>query len=95
MLLDEAVYSVKMDFNKRFLALREVKKRVCQQIGSIQELLKETLTALGKPTADLTDPKLLPDEEPELRDQVRRTLHLRLIWCVNGQKQFQCVQGFI
>lgn len=70
MLLDEAVYTVKMDFNKRFLALREVKRRVCQQIGDIQGPLRDTLAALSKPTADLTDPKLLPDEEPELRDQV-------------------------
>lgn len=70
MLLDEAVYMVKIDFNKRFLALREVKRRVCQQIGDIQSPLKETLTALGKPTTNLTNPRLLPDEEPELRDQV-------------------------
>lgn len=70
MLLDEAVYTVKMDFNQRFLALREVKRRVCQQLGDLQGPLKETMSALGKDTAALTDPKLLPDEEPELRDKV-------------------------
>ena len=79
MLLDEAVYTVKMDFNKRFLALREVKRRVCQQLGDLQGPLKETLSALGRDTAALTDPKLLPDEEPELRDQVCTCLHTKLL----------------
>ncbi len=70
LLLDEAVYHVKMDFNKRFLALREVKKRVCQQVGEVQGRLREALTALGKPTALVVDPVLKPEEVPELRDQV-------------------------
>ena len=70
LLLDEAVYHVKMDFNKRFLALREVKKRVCQQAGEVQGRLREALTALGKPTALVVDPVLKPEEVPELRDQV-------------------------
>ena len=75
-----------MDFNKRFLALREVKRRVCQQLGDLQGRLKDTLSALGKDTAALTDPRLLPDEGPELRDQVSiavciclHTLGFRLI----------------
>lgn len=76
MLLDEAVYNVKMDFNKRFLALREVKRRVCQQIRDIQAPLRDTLTALGKPTADVVDPRLISEEEPELRDQVGSTHNL-------------------
>ena len=70
LLLDEAVYHVKMDFNKRFLALREVKKTVCQQVGEVQGRLREALTALGKPTALVVDPVLKPEEVPELRDQV-------------------------
>jgi len=70
LLLDEAVYHVKMDFNKRFLALREVKKRVCQQVAEVQGRLREALTALGKPTALVVDPVLKPEEVPELRDQV-------------------------
>ena len=70
LLLDEAVYLVKMDFNKRFLALREVKKRVCQQVSEVQSRLREALTALGKSTAVVVDPVLKPEEVPELRDQV-------------------------
>ena len=44
MQLDEAVYNVKMDFNKRFLAQR----RVCQQIGDIQAPLRDTLCDPGQ-----------------------------------------------
>ena len=72
--LDEAVYHVKMDFNKRFLALREVKKRVCQQVTEVQGRLREALTALGKPTAPVVDPVMRPEEVPELRDQVSSAL---------------------
>ena len=70
MLLDEAVYRVKMDFNKRFLALREVKKKVCQQVTEVQGRLRSALEALGRPTAPVVDPVLRPEEVPELRDQV-------------------------
>lgn len=74
LVLDEAVYQVKMDFNKRFLALREVKKRVCQQVADVQGRLRDALAALGKPTAPVVDPVLLPEEVPELRDQVTPSL---------------------
>ena len=70
LLLDEAVYNVKMDFNKRFLALREVKRRVCEQVTEVQGRLRHTLADLGQPTADVVDPVLQPDEVPEMRDQV-------------------------
>ena len=70
MRLDQAVYHVKMDFNKRFLALREVKKKVCEQVTEVQGKLREALAALGKPTAPVVDPVLKPEEVPELRDQV-------------------------
>ncbi|KAL3160143.1 hypothetical protein ABBQ32_010912 [Trebouxia sp. C0010 RCD-2024] len=70
LMLDEAVYHVKMDFNKRFLALREVKKRVCHQLAEVQGRLRHALAALGKPTAAVVDPVLKPEEMPELRDQV-------------------------
>lgn len=69
-MLDEAVYHVKMDFNKRFLALREVKKRVCHQLAEVQGRLRHALAALGKPTDAVADPVLKPEEMPELRDQV-------------------------
>lgn len=69
--LDEAVDSVKMDFNKRFMALREVKKRVCHQVAEVQGRLRHILAALGKPTAPVVDPVLKPEEMPELRDQVQ------------------------
>ena len=71
LVLDEAVYSVRMDFNKRFLALREVKKRVCGQVAEVQGRLRHVLAALGKPTAPVMDPVLKPEEMPELRDQVQ------------------------
>ena len=71
LMLDEAVYHVKMDFNQRFLALREVKKRVCHQLAEVQGRLRHALAALGKPTASVVDPVLKPEEMPELRDQVR------------------------
>ena len=70
LMLDEAVYHVKMDFNKRFLALREVKKKVCQQVAEVQGRLRDALSALGKPTTAVVDPVLKPEETPELRDQV-------------------------
>ena len=70
LLLDEAVYNVKMDFNKRFLALREVKRRVCEQLTEVHSRLRQTLTDLGQPTAEVVDPVLQPDEMPEMRDQV-------------------------
>ena len=74
LILDEAVYHVKIDFNKRFLALREVKKKVCQQVAEVQGRLRHALAALGKPTAPVVDPVLKPEEMPELRDQVFHSL---------------------
>lgn len=63
------MYTIKMDFNERFLALREIKRTVCQQLAAKFCEIAETSAALGIDHARQA-PCMQPDEEPERRDEV-------------------------
>jgi hypothetical protein len=47
LLLEEGMYKIRMDFNKRFLALRDVKKRIVQDISTRNKRLQVINTSLG------------------------------------------------
>lgn len=60
---------LKMEFNEKFLALRDVKRSLCDELK--QKLTK--VAALNKKLRiqeDLVFPEMLPGEEPERRDHV-------------------------
>lgn len=68
-MLLQGIYMLKMEFNEKFLALRDVKKSLCTE-------LKQKLTTIGslnkklRVEENLVFPELLPGEEPERRDHV-------------------------
>jgi hypothetical protein len=60
---------LKMEFNEKFLALRDVKRTLCEEL----KVKLNKVAALNKKLRiqeDLVVPEMLPGEEPELRDQV-------------------------
>ncbi|KAK9811670.1 hypothetical protein WJX72_008037 [[Myrmecia] bisecta] len=69
LLLEEAMYRMKMEFNKRFLALRDVKKRVCSEIGQRNVRLREVNAVVGI-AEEPFQPVLGPEETPEAREVV-------------------------
>jgi hypothetical protein len=58
-----------MDFNKRFLALRDVKRSVCQRLQEKCRRLAAANAELGI-DEELTIPQMQLDEEPERREEV-------------------------
>lgn len=75
------MYNARMDFNNRFLALREVKKKVISEINARVVQLKEINQQLGKqdaaqseggrPEQELSELSLKPEEVPENREKVK------------------------
>ena len=72
-LLDESIHAIKMGFNERFLALRDLKKRLIGSMGDEDARLVEInreLEAHDPLPASLVAPRALcAEEQPELRDQ--------------------------
>ena len=68
-LLEESVHSIKMGFNERFLACRDLKRR-------IKDAVEKDSTRIGEINAELgikekvTKLQLLPEEFPEKREEV-------------------------
>jgi hypothetical protein len=58
-----------MDFNERFLALRDVKRTICQRLAAKYRDITEANSTLGIAEV-LQEPRMQPDEEPENRDIV-------------------------
>jgi len=67
-LLEESIHSIKMGFNDRLLALRDLKKRIISNIEADNQRIREIDAELGIPTGELWQPSILEqDEFPELR----------------------------
>jgi hypothetical protein len=60
---------VKMDYNERFLALRDVKRTVCQALEDKFAALQRINSSL-KIDEKVECPTMRPEEEPEKRDVV-------------------------
>jgi hypothetical protein len=81
-LLEHGLYQIKMDFNERFLALRDVKRTICQRLKAKFQDIREVNAALGADES-LQDPVMKPDEEPENKfvvtdDDIAEFMMLRL-----------------
>jgi hypothetical protein len=68
-LLLQGIFTVKMEFNDRFLALRDVKQAVCAELQHKYDELITLNTQLGIPDV-VQAPCMLPVEEPERREEV-------------------------
>ena len=68
-LLEDSVYSVRMGFNERFLALRDLKRRIITNIQQDNLRLSAINGELGC-NEPLWQPKFLDDELPERREEV-------------------------
>jgi hypothetical protein len=78
LLLEEALHAARMDFNRRFLALREVKRKVVGEVNSRLDRLRHIHGLLGQLQGgsgaiqgeQLLDLELLAEEVPEAREHV-------------------------
>ena len=68
-LLDAKIHGIKMGFNNKFLALRELKKDLIKQIKASNTQLTKLRKEL-KQTEELFEPKMLVTETPETRYEV-------------------------
>jgi WD40 repeat protein len=68
-LLEDSVYSVRMGFNERFLALRDLKRRIISNIQQDNVRLQAINNELAC-NEPLWQPKLLDDEMPERREEI-------------------------
>ena len=68
-LLEDSVYSVRMGFNERFLALRDLKRRIIANIQQDNLRLQAINSELGC-NESLWQPKFLDDEVPERREEI-------------------------
>jgi len=67
-LLEESIHSIKMGFNDRLLALRDLKKKIIGNIQADNQRIREIDEELGISTGELWQPAILEqDEFPELR----------------------------
>ena len=63
LLLEESIHSIKTDFNDRFLSLRDVKKRIIEDVNATYDRLKAIDEALGQ-EGDYTYLSLQEEEVP-------------------------------
>mgnify|MGYP001188008898 CR=1 FL=1 len=69
LLLEESIHSIKTDFNDRFLSLRDVKKRIIEDVNATYDRLKDIDKALGHED-DYTYLSLQEAEVPEKRYEI-------------------------
>ena len=72
-LLEESLYSIKMSFNDRFLALRDLKVRMKKNMDSWSDRIKEINEELDIPSEELWRPELPDSEFPEKRFEVSQS----------------------
>eukprot|EP00741_Cyanophora_paradoxa_P024459 tig00022075_g23616.t1 len=75
-LLEESIHSIKMGFNERFLALRDLKKRICENIAKDNARIRE-INATLQLREDLFEAQMQPCEFPENRDKYDKETLLR------------------
>lgn len=68
-MLLQGIYTVKMEFNERFLALRDVKQAVCAELQGKYNDLERLNSQLGINEV-VQAPCMQPAEEPERREEV-------------------------
>ena len=66
-LLEESIHAIKMGYNQRFLALRELKRRIIQNIKDDNYRMREIDSELGNEGKKYWEPELLKSEWPEGR----------------------------
>eukprot|EP00743_Colponemidia_sp_Colp-15_P005137 GILK01005528.1.p1 GENE.GILK01005528.1~~GILK01005528.1.p1 ORF type:complete len:1787 (-),score=532.29 GILK01005528.1:93-5426(-) len=71
-LLEDSVRSIKMNFNERFLALRDLKKRIISNILRDSTRIKQINAELGMHHEQVWTPVLQMEEFPEQRYEVSR-----------------------
>ena len=69
-LLEEAVYAIKMGYNDRFLALRDLKSRIIANVAEDNARIREINRELGVESEALWEPVERPEEFPERRFDV-------------------------
>ena len=69
LLLEESIHSIKTDFNDRFLSLRDVKKRIIEDVNATYDRLKAIDEALGQ-EEEYTYLSLQEEEVPEKRYEI-------------------------
>lgn len=65
-LLQESVHFIKMGFNERFLALRDLKKRICSNVAADNDRIREINAEIGE-SDELFEPQVDDSEWPEKR----------------------------
>ena len=66
-LLDESIHAIKLGFNERVLALRDLKRRMLDHMHEEEGRLAEINAELGAPPPVPPPTSLEPEEEPERR----------------------------
>eukprot|EP00698_Gefionella_okellyi_P015023 TRINITY_DN4206_c0_g1_i1.p2 TRINITY_DN4206_c0_g1~~TRINITY_DN4206_c0_g1_i1.p2 ORF type:complete len:1598 (+),score=505.86 TRINITY_DN4206_c0_g1_i1:63-4856(+) len=74
-LLEESVFAIKMDFNERLLALRDLKTRIIENVKKHNEKIVEINSDLQLDDP-LFEPSLQPIEIPDARDRMDRDMLL-------------------
>lgn len=75
--LEDIGYRVRMDFNRRFLALRDRKELLCKSLTADAATLQGLYAKLGEPYSPPTFPRL-PSEWPEDLEKVI-ALHVMIL----------------
>ena len=70
-LLEESVHAIKMGYNQRFLALRELKRRIIDNVAADNDRIEKIQSELGE-EAKLWQPVADPQEWPEERFNVKK-----------------------
>jgi hypothetical protein len=68
-LLEESIFTLKMDFNERLLALRDLKKRIVENIGKDVARVREIIATNGGDSLSVTEPTLDDEEVPERKEE--------------------------
>eukprot|EP01028_Stygiella_incarcerata_P009241 TRINITY_DN4347_c0_g1_i1.p1 TRINITY_DN4347_c0_g1~~TRINITY_DN4347_c0_g1_i1.p1 ORF type:complete len:1758 (+),score=598.58 TRINITY_DN4347_c0_g1_i1:248-5521(+) len=68
-LLEESIFTLKMDFNERLLALRDLKKRIVENIRKDVARVREIIAQKGGDPTSVTEPTLDDEEVPERKEE--------------------------
>ena len=69
-LLEESIHAIKMGYNQRYLALRELKRRIVENIKEDNKRMKEIDMELGEEGKKYWEPTMSADEWPENRMEI-------------------------
>ena len=69
-LLEESIHAIKMGYNQRYLALRELKRRIVENIKEDNKRMKEIDVELGEEGNRYWEPEMTASEWPENRMKI-------------------------